>query len=56
MDFELLLINSKRNGDRTMEMDNRSVRLNKKSNLLKLDEYMYPLVDTDKHNVFRNLF
>ena len=30
-----------------MEMDNRSVRLNKKSNLLKLDEYMYPLVDTD---------
>ena len=39
-----------------MEMDNRSVRLNKKSNLLKLDEYMYPLVDTDKPNVFRNLF
>lgn len=37
-------------------MDNRSVRLNKKSNLLKLDEYMYPLVDTDKPNVFRNLF
>ena len=30
-----------------MEMDNRSVRLNKKSNLLKLDEYMYPLVDTE---------
>ena len=47
---------NKRNGERTMEMDNRSVRLNKKSNLLKLDEYMYPLVDTDKPNVFRNLF
>lgn len=39
-----------------MEMDNRSVRLNEKSNLLKLEEYMYPLVDTDKPNVFRNLF
>ncbi|MDD7209868.1 MAG: 2-isopropylmalate synthase [Lachnospiraceae bacterium] len=37
-------------------MDNRSVRLNEKSNLLKLEEYMYPLVDTDKPNVFRNLF
>ena len=47
---------NKRNGERNMEMDNRSVRLNKKSNLLKLDEYMYPLVDTDKPNVFRNLF
>ena len=47
---------NKRNGERTMEMDNRSVRLNKKSNLLKLDEYMYPLVDTDKTNVFSNLF
>ena len=39
-----------------MEMDNRSVRLNKKSNLLKLDEHFYQLVDVDEPNTFRNLF
>ena len=37
-------------------MDNRKVYLDKHTNLLQLEEHMYPLVDVDKPNVFRNLF
>ena len=37
-------------------MENRKVYLNKHSNLLQLEEHMYPLVDVDTPNVFRNLF
>ena len=39
-----------------MEFLSRKVEFNHKSNLLQLEEYMYPLVDTVKPNVFRNLF
>ena len=35
---------------------NRKVRLNQHTNLLELEEHMYPLVDVDTPNVFRNLF
>ncbi|MCR5295504.1 MAG: 2-isopropylmalate synthase [Lachnospiraceae bacterium] len=35
---------------------NRKVRMNHSSHLLELEEYMYPLVDVEKPNVFRNLF
>ena len=34
-------------------MDNRKVYLDKHTNLLQLEEHMYPLVDVDKPNVFR---
>ena len=37
-------------------MENRKVYLNEHTNLLQLEEHMYPLVDVDKPNVFRNLF
>lgn len=37
-------------------MENRKVYLDKHSNLLQLEEHMYPLVDVKKPNVFRNLF
>ncbi len=37
-------------------MDNRKVYLNEHSNLLQLEEHMYPLVDVKSPNVFRNLF
>ena len=36
--------------------DNRPVRMNTVNNLLELEEHMYPLVDVDSPNVFRNLF
>ena len=37
-------------------MENRKVFLNKHTNLLELEEHMYPLVDVHTPNVFRNLF
>ena len=37
-------------------MENRKVYLDKHTNLLQLEEHMYPLVDVDTPNVFRNLF
>ena len=37
-------------------MENRKVKMNSKSNLLQLEEHMYPLVDVQTPNVFRNLF
>ena len=37
-------------------MDNRKVYMNYHNNLLQLEEHMYPLVDVDSPNVFRNLF
>lgn len=37
-------------------MDNRRVCNNLHNNLLQLEEHMYPLVDVDTPNVFRNLF
>ena len=37
-------------------MENRRVFMNEKNNLLSLEEHMYPLVDVDTPNVFRNLF
>ena len=37
-------------------MDNRKVKMNEKTNLLELEEHMYPLVDVQSPNVFRNLF
>ena len=37
-------------------MENRKVFLNKHTNLLELEEHMYPLVDVKTPNVFRNLF
>ncbi|WP_310605414.1 2-isopropylmalate synthase [Anaerosporobacter sp.] len=37
-------------------MENRKVFLNQHNNLLQLEERIYPLVDVDKPNVFRNLF
>ena len=37
-------------------MENRRVYLNEKNNLLELEEHMYPLVDVETPNVFRNLF
>lgn len=36
-------------------MENRKVFLNKHTNLLELEEYMYRLVDVDAPNIFRNL-
>lgn len=37
-------------------MENRKVFKNPHNNLLQLEEHMYPLVDVEKPNVFRNLF
>ena len=37
-------------------MDNRPVVMNKKTNLLELEEHFYHLVDVDKPNVYHNLF
>ena len=37
-------------------MQNRAVKMNDHTNLLELEEHMYPLVDVDTPNVFRNLF
>ena len=37
-------------------MINRSVRMNYHTNLLELEEHMYPLVDVETPNVFHNLF
>ncbi len=37
-------------------MESRKVYLDKHTNLLQLEEHMYPLVDVEKPNVFRNLF
>lgn len=37
-------------------MENRKVYKNPHNNLLQLEEHMYPLVDVEKPNVFRNLF
>ena len=37
-------------------MENRKVKFDSHTNLLQLEEHMYPLVDVDTPNVFRNLF
>lgn len=37
-------------------MENRKVYKNSHNNLLQLEEHIYPLVDVEKPNVFRNLF
>ena len=37
-------------------MENRRVSMNRHTNLLQLEEHMYPLVDVATPNVFRNLF
>ncbi|SFR75135.1 beta/alpha barrel domain-containing protein [Anaeromicropila populeti] len=37
-------------------MENRKVTINEHTNLLKLEEHMYPLVDVEVPNTFRNLF
>ena len=37
-------------------MENRKVYMNQHNNLLALEEHMYPLVDVEKPNIFRNLF
>ena len=37
-------------------MENRRVKMNRQTNLLQLEEHMYPLVDVETPNVFRNLF
>ena len=37
-------------------MENRNVKMNEKTNLLEVEEHMYPLVDVQSPNVFRNLF
>lgn len=37
-------------------MENRIVKMNSHTNLLELEEHMYPLVDVETPNVFRNLF
>ena len=37
-------------------MENRKVYMNQQNNLLALEEHMYPLVDVETPNVFRNLF
>ena len=36
--------------------ENRAVHMNTTNNLLELEEHMYPLVDVETPNVFRNLF
>ena len=39
-----------------VSMENRRVSMNRHTNLLQLEEHMYPLVDVATPNVFRNLF
>ena len=39
-----------------MKSENRKVNLNRKTHLLELEEHMYPLVDVEAPNVFRNLY
>ena len=39
-----------------MEMEYRQVHMNHTSHLLELEEHMYPLVDVERPNTFRNLF
>ena len=36
--------------------ENRPVSMNKKNNLLQIQEHMYILDDVEKPNVFRNMF
>ncbi len=48
------IIQNKNEGERQME--NRAVYFNRNTNLLNLEEHMYPLVDVQTPNVFRNLF
>ena len=48
------IIQNKNQGERQME--NRAVYFNRNTNLLNLEEHMYPLVDVQTPNVFRNLF
>ena len=40
----------------SMKSENRKVHLNRKTHLLELEEHMYPLVDVEAPNVFRNLY
>ena len=47
---------TKQKKEREDIMENRKVYLNHSNNLLQLEEHMYPLVDVEKPNVFRNLF
>ncbi len=37
-------------------MEDRKIFMNPHNNLLQLEEYLYPLVDVEQPNVFRNLF
>ena len=39
-----------------MKAENRAVYMNHNTHLLQLEEYMYPLVDLEQPNTFRNLF
>lgn len=39
-----------------MKEESREVVMNKKTNLLQLEEHFYQLVDVDEPNVFHNLF
>ena len=39
-----------------MKMENRKVKFDPHTNLLQLEEHMYPLVDVETPNVFHNLF
>lgn len=41
---------------RGLFMENRRVFMNEQNNLLSLEEHMYPLVDVQTPNIFRNLF
>lgn len=50
------MIQDKENSRRSGNMENRRVYKNPQNHLLQLEEHMYPLVDTDRPNVFRNLF
>ena len=36
--------------------NNRAVHFDRHTNLLQLEEHMYPLVDVDHPNTFRNLY
>jgi isopropylmalate/homocitrate/citramalate synthase len=52
--FKIIWIINRESGGR--KMDNRKVKLDEHSNLLRLEEHIYHLVDVDKPNTFRNLF
>ena len=52
--FKIVWIINRESGGR--KMDNRKVKLDEHSNLLRLEEHIYHLVDVDKPNTFRNLF